>query len=111
MKQIVLAAAFALALGIARAEPLSLTAEELSAAGTVAGDIYVRGHAFEYVASLSDELGPRLTGSEQFERAVHWAVDQFHAMGIARWNCSDPVSLGPSSSESDATYSKARPRT
>jgi len=83
VKQIVLAAAFALALGIVRAEPLSLTAEELSAAGTVAGDIYVRGRAFEYVASLSDELGPRLTGSEQFQRAVHWAVDQFHAMGIA----------------------------
>jgi carboxypeptidase Q len=78
----VVAAAFAMSFGIVRAEPLNLTSEEFSAAGAVAGDIYVRGRAFQFVESLSDDLGPRLTGSEQYQRAVHWAVDQFRAMGI-----------------------------
>lgn len=82
MKKIVLAAAFVMSFGIARAEPLHLTSQQLSAAGALAGDIYVRGRAFEFAESLSDELGPRLTGSEQYQRAVHWAVDQFRAMGI-----------------------------
>jgi hypothetical protein len=82
VKKIVLAAAFAMSFGMVRAEPLSLTSEELSVAGALAGDVYVRGRAFEFVESLSDDLGPRLTGSEQYQRAVHWAADQFRAMGL-----------------------------
>ena len=50
---------------------------------TVVGDIYANGRCFEFLQALSDDLGPRLTGTDNYERSVRWAVDTFHAIGIA----------------------------
>ncbi len=83
MKRVVIAAVFACLVAAVRAEPLGLTAEESAATRALAGDIYAGGRAFEYLEVLADELGPRLTGSPQFERSVHWAAEQLRSMGIA----------------------------
>jgi carboxypeptidase Q len=50
---------------------------------TLVGDIYANGRCFEFLEALSDDLGPRLTGTDNYERSVRWAVDTFHAIGIA----------------------------
>ena len=71
MTKRLLVAALFLALGSAPgAEPIKLTEEELSATRPLLGDMYGRGRAFEYLEVLADELGPRLTGSPQYERSV-----------------------------------------
>ncbi len=75
-----------------RAEPIKLTDEESAAARALLGDIYGRGRAFEYLGVLADELGPRLTGSPQYERSVQWAAEQFRLMGIAQVRL-EPVAL------------------
>jgi hypothetical protein len=83
MKRLVVAAAFGCFAAVLRADPITLTAEESAATRALVGDIYAGGHAFEYLEVLADELGPRLAGSEQYERSVHWAAEQFRSMGIA----------------------------
>ena len=82
MKRLVVAAAFGCFAAVLRADPITLTAEESAATRALVGDIYAGGHAFEYLEVLADELGPRLAGSEQYERSVHWAAEQFRSMGI-----------------------------
>ena len=47
------------------------------------GDIMVNGQAYEYDRQLSDTIGPRLTGSENYARAVAWAQEKFHSLGLA----------------------------
>jgi carboxypeptidase Q len=42
-----------------------------------------RGRSLEYATQLT-EIGPRVTGSRTYERAVEWSADQFRAMGITR---------------------------
>ena len=82
MKRLVVAAAFGCFAAVLRADPITLTAEESAATRALVGDIYAGGHAFEYLEVLADELGPRLAGSEQYERSVHWAAEEFRSMGI-----------------------------
>ena len=41
----------------------------------------LNGRAYEYTRQLT-EIGPRLTGSAPYERAVHWSVQQFSALGL-----------------------------
>ena len=38
-------------------------------------------HIMEYASGLFDGVGPRLTGSPEFERAAQWSVDQLRHMG------------------------------
>jgi Iap family predicted aminopeptidase len=40
------------------------------------------GRSFEYVRELTQTFGARVTGSQAYERAADWAVDQFHAAGV-----------------------------
>jgi carboxypeptidase Q len=47
------------------------------------GDIMVDGKAYEYDRQLADNVGPRLTGSDNYVHAVSWAVDQFKSIGLA----------------------------
>jgi len=84
MKLILIAAAFGCLVSALQAEPMKLTAEESAATRALVGDIYAGGRAFEYLEVLSDELGPRLTGSEQYQRAVQWAAAQLREMGITQ---------------------------
>ncbi len=41
------------------------------------------GKAYEYDRVLADEIGPRLTGSDNYEKAVDWAVAEFQRMGLS----------------------------
>lgn len=40
-------------------------------------------HIMEYGSGLFDGVGPRLTGSPDFEKAAHWSLDQLKRMGAA----------------------------
>ena len=46
------------------------------------GDILVNGKAYDYDRHLADDIGPRLTGSDNYVHAVAWAVEQFKALGL-----------------------------
>ncbi len=84
MKRVIILAMFACLVSAVRSAPIELTEEESAATRALLGDIYGRARAFEYLEVLSDELGPRLTGSPQYEQSVRWAVEQFRSMGIAQ---------------------------
>jgi hypothetical protein len=47
------------------------------------GDSTLNGKAYAYEGDLADMIGPRLTGSSNFMRAVEWTVQQFKEMGLA----------------------------
>jgi carboxypeptidase Q len=48
--------------------------------------------AWELLASLTSEVGPRMGGTEADKRAVQWAVDKMHSLGFERvWT--EPVTF------------------
>jgi hypothetical protein len=47
------------------------------------GQLMVAGKAYEYDRMLSDELGPRLTGSANYMKAAEWATGEFKRLGLA----------------------------
>jgi len=53
-----------------------------AAVGQLVGDIMVSGKAYDYDRQLADDIGPRLTGSDNYVHAVSWAVDQFKSLGL-----------------------------
>jgi hypothetical protein len=46
------------------------------------GQLMVAGKAYEYDRMLSDELGPRLTGSANYMKAAEWATGEFRRLGL-----------------------------
>jgi hypothetical protein len=40
-------------------------------------------HVMEYGSGLFDGIGPRLTGSPEFERSAQWSIDQLRRMGAS----------------------------
>jgi carboxypeptidase Q len=49
---------------------------------------------------LSDRIGPRLTGSPQLDRASHWTMEQFKALGLSNvhlepWTIANSWTRGP----------------
>lgn len=48
----------------------------------LAGEVLVNGRAMEYVRTLSDKFGGRVSGSPAYTRAAEWAAEQFRAAGI-----------------------------
>jgi carboxypeptidase Q len=49
---------------------------------------------------LSDKIGPRLTGSPQLDRASHWTMEQFKALGLSNvhlepWTIANSWTRGP----------------
>jgi carboxypeptidase Q len=40
-------------------------------------------HIMEYASGLFDGVGPRLTGSPEFERAAQWSIEQLRRMGAS----------------------------
>ena len=46
-------------------------------------------HVMEYASALDDDIGPRLTGSENLKRANEWTRAQFAAMGCANAHLED----------------------
>jgi carboxypeptidase Q len=48
----------------------------------VAGEGLLHSRAFEYLTELSDDVGARVTGSPNAEKAVAWGVAKMKAMGL-----------------------------
>ena len=72
---------------MASAEPtqgLEISTETRSAVRLLVGDALVNGQAVVYDEHLADSIGPRLTGSTNYARAVEWAQKQFEALGLSQ---------------------------
>jgi len=48
----------------------------------IAGEGLVESHAFEYLTQLSDDIGARVTGSPESQKAVDWGLSKMRAMGL-----------------------------
>jgi len=48
----------------------------------IAGEGLVESHAFEYLTQLSDDVGARVTGSPQSQKAVEWSLGKMLAIGL-----------------------------
>lgn len=48
----------------------------------IIGDTVVGGQAYEYDRQLADEIGPRLTGSPNYLKAVTWGQAKFKELGL-----------------------------
>lgn len=46
-------------------------------------------HVMEYASALTDDIGPRLTGSPNLKKANEWTRDQFTAMGCSNAHLED----------------------
>lgn len=46
-------------------------------------------HVMEYASALDDDIGPRLTGSQNLKHANEWTRDQFTAMGCSNVHLED----------------------
>jgi len=62
---------------------MPVSPETRATVANIIGDIMVNGQAYEYDRQLADNIGPRLTGSENYVRAVAWAQEQFKTLGLA----------------------------
>ena len=49
----------------------------------------IHSHVMEYASALTDDIGPRLTGSPNMAKANAWTRDQFTAMGCANAHLDD----------------------
>lgn len=47
------------------------------------GQLMMAGKAYHYDRVLADDIGPRLTGSDNYVKAVAWAEDEFKRMGLS----------------------------
>ena len=48
----------------------------------IAGESMMDSHAFQYLAELSDEVGGRLTGSPQGQKAINWGLARMKSIGL-----------------------------
>ncbi len=48
----------------------------------IMGDTMASGQAYEYDRQLADEIGPRLTGSPNYLKAVQWGEAKFKELGL-----------------------------
>jgi carboxypeptidase Q len=48
----------------------------------IAGEGMVESHAFDYLTELSDDIGSRVTGSPQGQRAIEWGMAKMRAIGL-----------------------------
>jgi carboxypeptidase Q len=66
--------------------PLRLVADErvdASAVAAIIAEARQSSDAAEMFYELTDELGPRLSGSSAYDRAARWAVERFQTWGLA----------------------------
>lgn len=57
----------------------------------VGGQLLIAGKAYEYDRVLADEIGPRITGSSGYVKAVDWVYSEFERLGLTNvrresWN-------------------------
>jgi carboxypeptidase Q len=48
----------------------------------IAGEGMLDSHALQYLTELSDDIGSRVTGSPQAQKAVEWGIAKMRAMGL-----------------------------
>jgi carboxypeptidase Q len=48
----------------------------------IAGEGMLDSHAFQFLTELSDDVGARVTGSPQAQKAVEWGVAKMNAIGL-----------------------------
>src|SRR6202011_2038791 len=79
----ILAVLFAL-LSLPTASVVAKENEEATRAALVkiAGEGLVESHAFEYLTQLSDDVGARVTGSPQSQKAVEWSLSKMRTIGL-----------------------------
>jgi hypothetical protein len=70
-----------IALSAASAEPAEETS--LAIVSAIKEEGLRNSHVMAYAQVLNDELGARLTGSPQFDRAAQWAVNELAKAGVA----------------------------
>jgi len=67
----------------ANAAPSDANDEATRAAlAKIAGAGLVQSRTFDYLTQLSDEVGARVTGSPQSQRAVEWSLSKMRAIGL-----------------------------
>lgn len=54
---------------------------DLETIARIRNDGFNHSHIMEYASGLFDGVGPRLTGSPDFDRAANWSLDQLKRMG------------------------------
>lgn len=91
MKYLVLIACLCVA-GLVRGQEIALSPMTLTDLRALVGGAYVSGSSLDLLRTLSDDMGPRLATSADYDNAVRWAVDRFQAMGIADVRL-EPVTL------------------
>jgi carboxypeptidase Q len=48
----------------------------------IAGEALIDSHAFDYLTELSDDIGPRVTGSPAGQRSIDWGLAKMRAIGL-----------------------------
>ena len=48
----------------------------------IAGEGFANSHAFEFLSELSDDIGGRVTGTPEAQKAIDWGVAKMKAMGL-----------------------------
>lgn len=48
----------------------------------IAGEGMMNSHAFQYLTELSDNVGARVTGSPEAQKAIDWGIAKMHAIGL-----------------------------
>ncbi len=72
----------------AAVSPFATAAKEMNDEPTraalvkIAGEGLLDSHAFEYLTQLSDDVGARVTGTPQSQKAVDWGVAKMRAIGL-----------------------------
>jgi hypothetical protein len=62
---------------------MTIAGDTRTAERQLIGDSLLNGQAYEYDRQLADSIGPRLTGSANFQKAAGWAEQQFKALGLS----------------------------
>src|SRR3981189_1346009 len=62
--------------------PVAVSPETQTSIARLIGDIMVNGKAYDYDRHLSDNIGPRLTGSGNYAHAVSWALAHCKSLGL-----------------------------
>lgn len=63
-------------------QTLQVTPQTRAALVRLGGQLMIDGKAYEYDRILADEIGPRLTGSDNYVKATEYALDEFKHLGL-----------------------------
>lgn len=61
----------------------AVSPETRTAVRNLVGEVLVNGLAYDYDRHLANNIGPRLTGSDNYNHAVAWVLETFISLGLA----------------------------